>query len=262
MNEKFFKLGKNCLRLVTSEIESASFLGGKPLVSSSINWPRKNDKPLGFIAQLDLSEINNEQAIEWLPNSGRLLFFYDFYEWPWGFAPEDRGGWAILYENGSEELHFQELPSDLHKEHIASSIKYVVSEKFMSYPDGQRINFEEGELSEIDKEQYYDFIDEYYRNKTLHQIGGYPRPIQNDDMEKECQLISSGINYAYPEDYNSEEAKQLREQVNDWRLVFQFDSDDDIDVMWGDMGMLYFWVKESESKNCNFSNSWMILQCC
>ena len=77
MNENILALGKKCLRLVNSDVESASFLGGKPLVGSAIDWPRKNKKPLGFIAQLDLGEINKEQVIDWLPQSGRLLFFYD-----------------------------------------------------------------------------------------------------------------------------------------------------------------------------------------
>lgn len=49
MNEKFFKLGKNCLRFVILEIELVSFFGGKLLVSLFINWFRKNDKFFGFI---------------------------------------------------------------------------------------------------------------------------------------------------------------------------------------------------------------------
>lgn len=137
----------------------------------------------------------------------------------------------------------------------------MTAETFISYPDAQRINFEEAGLSEDDDDEYCDFIDEHYGEEPRHQIGGYPTPVQNDDMEEECQLASGGVNCGGSEGYNSKEAKRLREQENEWRLVFQFDSDDDIEAMWGDMGMLYFWVKESEAENCNFSNSWMVLQC-
>jgi uncharacterized protein YwqG len=261
MNEKILSLGNKCLRLVTSNAETTSFLGGRPLVASAIEWPRKNEKPLGFVAQLDLGEFNQEKAIDWLPQNGRLLFFYDLEEWPWGFDPKDKGGWAVLYENGTEELHLQELPSDINKEHLAPDIKYISAEKFISYPDAQRVSFSTLGLSEDDDDEYYEFIDEHYGDMPRHQIGGFPTPIQNDDMEEECQLVSSGVNCGGPEGYNSKEAKELRKQNNDWRLLLQFDSDDDVDAMWGDMGMLYFWVKENEAKNCVFSNSWVVLQC-
>lgn len=261
MNEKILELGKHCLRILPSEVEGASFLGGKPLVKTGFTWPRKNNKPLGFIAQMDLGEVNSTRAIDWLPDCGRLLFFYDLAEWPWGFDPNDKGGWAVIYESGSGELYFQELPDDLNEEHIAPSIKYVKAEEFISYPDSQRISFKEIGLSEDADDEYYDFIDEQYGDEPSHQIGGFPTPVQNDDMEEECQLASGGVNCGGPEGYSSEEAKLLRKQKNDWCMVLQFDSDDDIEAMWGDMGMLYFWVKESEAKNCDFSNAWMVLQC-
>ncbi|MBY0417268.1 MAG: DUF1963 domain-containing protein, partial [Pararheinheimera sp.] len=137
MNEKILSLGQKCLRILCAETKMASFLGGKPVVRSPIDWPRKNNKPLGFIAQLDLGEINLSRNIEWLPDSGRLLFFYDLEEWPWGFDPNDKGGWAVIYENGSGELYSQKLPGDLSEDHIAPSIKYVKAERFTSYPDAQ-----------------------------------------------------------------------------------------------------------------------------
>ncbi|WP_444894994.1 YwqG family protein [Microbulbifer sp. SSSA005] len=259
MNEKIQKLGIDCLRILSSDKETASFLGGLPLTRTSIDWPRKNDKPLGFIAQFDLEEINPEKVIDWLPSHGRLLFFYDLEEWPWGFDPKDRGGWAVIYESGDGDFQSTELPDDLNEDHVAPEIKYVISERFTSFPDSQRISFEKLGLSE--DEEYYEFLNELYGDEPRHQVSGFPSPIQNDSMEEECQLVSGGVNCGGPEGYNSKEAKLLREQENDWRLLFQFDSDDDIEIMWGDLGMLYFWVKESEARNANFSNAWLVLQC-
>lgn len=91
MNDKILSLGQECLRIIPAETQATSFLGGKPLVRSPVDWPRKNNKPLGFIAQLDLEEVNPSRCIEWLPDTGRLLFFYDLEEWPWGFDPNDKG---------------------------------------------------------------------------------------------------------------------------------------------------------------------------
>lgn len=136
-----------------------------------------------------------------------------------------------------------------------------MSEILVSYPDGQRVHFAEAGLSEDDDDDYFEFIEEHYGDKPRHQIGGYPSPIQDDNMEEECQLVSGGVDCGSPEGYTSKKAMHLLGQENDWRLIFQFDSDDDIGVMWGDLGMLYFWVREREARACNFSNAWMILQC-
>ena len=31
--------------------------------------------------------------------------------------------------------------------------------------------------------------------------------------------------------------------------------------MWGDCGMLYFWVREEDARKADFSRVWMVLQC-
>jgi uncharacterized protein YwqG len=43
-------------------------------------------------------------------------------------------------------------------------------------------------------------------------------------------------------------------------LLLQVDSDD-VGMMWGDGGRLYFWIREQDARRADFSNVWMILQC-
>lgn len=259
MNQEILSLGNVCVRLVSSKTERRSFLGGKPMVSSSFEWPRKNAKPLGFIAQLDLKEINSDKIVDWLPNVGRLLFFYDQEEWPWGFDPKDRGGWSVIYDSGSSDLNLQDTPPDMNAEHIAPTTKYIERELFTSYPDGQRVDFDAIGLSEDD--EYFDFLHEHFGDEPRHQVGGFPSPVQNDCMEEECQLVSGGVYCGNPEGYSSKQAEMLRAKENDWRLLFQIDSDDEAETMWGDMGMLYFWIRESDARKYKFSDVWMVLQC-
>ena len=33
------------------------------------------------------------------------------------------------------------------------------------------------------------------------------------------------------------------------------------DVMWGDAGIIYFWIRESDARARRFDASWVILQC-
>ena len=46
-----------------------------------------------------------------------------------------------------------------------------------------------------------------------------------------------------------------------WNLLLQVDSNEDIGMMWGDMGRLYLWITEEDLKACRFDRSWLILQC-
>ena len=49
-----------------------------------------------------------------------------------------------------------------------------------------------------------------------------------------------------------------------WILLFQMDAIkvDDYELMFGDSGHIYFWIKKEDLKNKNFDNVWLILQSC
>ena len=81
-------------------------------------------------------------------------------------------------------------------------------------------------------------------------------------MELESQLASNGIYVGDSKGYESEQAKKLEAEAKDWKLLFQFDSDEELDIMWGDCGMIYFWVQEQKARKNEFDNTWLILQCC
>lgn len=80
-----------------------------------------------------------------------------------------------------------------------------------------------------------------------HQIGGYPSPVQSDGMEAECENIArrSGHGGGDPAD---------------WRLLLQLDTDEDVGMMWYDVGALYFWIREQDARAGDFSKVWTILQ--
>jgi uncharacterized protein YwqG len=80
-------------------------------------------------------------------------------------------------------------------------------------------------------------------------------------MELECQLASNGVYCGEPAAYRDPETARLREGAEDWRLLLQFDSDDDLEVMWGDGGVLYFWIREQDARAGRFDNAWVVLQC-
>ena len=70
-----------------------SRLGGAPDGPRDFQWPVVDGRPLAFLLQLDLAALGLSE----LPTRGRLLFFYDLDNNPWGTSPEDVG-WAVIHD--------------------------------------------------------------------------------------------------------------------------------------------------------------------
>ena len=85
-------------------------------------------------------------------------------------------------------------------------------------------------------------------------------------MEEECEAVTRGYRQGSPEDYAKipeEEKSDISEKSKDWILLFQMStiSDDDYELMFGDCGHIYYWIRKEDLMNCNFENTWLILQC-
>lgn len=251
---------KPSVRLYTKKGNSSSRFGGRPLVASEdFQWPESNGKPMAFLAQIDLQEINKATDFEWLPKSGYLLFFYDVLEMPWGFDPKDRGKWKVIFQN--EAKYQKEYPSNIAKD-LKFKELFVRSQKEMTLPDIDSPEINSLKLSEDETDAYIDCKCDQDDDKPNHQIGGFPMLVQGNYMQLESQLASNGIYVGEPSGYESDEAKMLASGAKNWKLLLQFDGDDELGTMWGDCGSLYFWVEQDKAKNCNFEDVWLVLQCC
>lgn len=251
-------LGRPAAHVVRTDAPSGSYLGGSPPASTDISWPRVSGRPLGFLALVELGELAAITAVDWLPLSGALLFFYDMKEQPWGFDPKHRGGWAVQYLPSSVAGVEVPAPRDLSKEYMLPKSNVAFS-RVTTFPSAVE-ELAHLELTDEELEAYCDFQDAQFSGKPQHQIGGFANPIQGD-MELECQLVSNGLYCGDASGYNDPRAKALGEAASEWRLLIQLDSDDDLNVMWGDCGSLYFWIRESDAKAQRFENTWVILQC-
>jgi uncharacterized protein YwqG len=78
-----------------------SKMGGNPDMPEEMEWPTSNGSPLDFLMQVNLSELNMYSRPKPLPEAGMLYFFYDTSEQRWGFAPEDRESWQVLFAPNS-----------------------------------------------------------------------------------------------------------------------------------------------------------------
>lgn len=188
---------------------------------------------------LDLAEARAAGGPDWLPEAGRLLFFYDIDAWTWGINPDDAGSFVVVHETGPPVAARE--PEDLSEDakFPAYPVRFVPG---VSHP-GDRFVIDWSRFNNATEEAMWTALQALDPPEPAHQIGGYPCPMQSDTMETECQALVRGG------------------AVEDWRLLLQLDTDDSAGMMWGDVGMLYFWVREQDARAGDFSKIWMVLQC-
>lgn len=81
-------------------------------------------------------------------------------------------------------------------------------------------------------------------------------------MELECQLVSHGVSCGEAIEDDDPRVRALRPGAAEWQLLFQIDTDEEgPGWMWGDVGMLYFWIPREALRRAAFDRAWMILQC-
>lgn len=252
----------------------ASKLGGLPDLPANIAWPDCEDAPLAFIGQISLREIPSPSP---LPQDGIVSFFYDNAQSAWGFDPKDQGSFRVLYFPVSEELHRahspvkEEPPSLLQKIKGSSkkrsefyfqifAVRRLAFVPFQSIPDPCAKLLERPMRTLDDQDMYANFFDEYSHQGPAHQLLGWPTLIQNE-MELECQMVTNGIYMGNTSGYKHPRRAELERSAQDWILLLQVDSDDDAQMMWGDAGVLYFWIRRQDLERSDFGSAWCILQC-
>ena len=253
-------LATPAVHVLLQSAASRSHVGGSPELPSGMAWPDRNGSRLSFLARISLPEVQAAHPIDWLPDTGALLFFYDTVQQPWGFDPKDRGGWAVLLV---PDLADVTLRSDgLSTEESPLPRRPIGFRRVDSFPSTERDSVTALDLTNEEFDAYRDFSDLAYGGRPKHQISGFPATVQGDGMELECQLASHGLYCGDSTGYDDARASSLEPGAATWRLLFQFDSDDDLDVMWGDCGTIYFWVEGHAARTGNFDNAWLVLQCC
>lgn len=253
-----------------------SKLGGSPDVPPDFIWPEWNDIPLTFLAQIRLADIAAFDIENALPHTGHLYFFYETDEQPWGFDPKERGFFQVLYiADELQPLNRSPHPVllDEYRDSGAFAACAVSFSAQLTLPvlhyyerqAGSMIPLDipaELTMSDIEHDRYWDLHTKLTSEEPRHRLLGFPDTIQGD-MRAECQFVTHGV-YMGGGSLSPSIRKELEPDIPDWRLLLQIDTDDGDDGfggIWGDAGMLYFWIRNQDLAARDFSKSWMILQC-
>ena len=138
--------------------------------------------------------------------------------------------------------------------------KDIEFERAQSVPCRERLlGAQQTRFSEEDFDKVLDFYEEIDKESEgpPHRLFGWPSVTQNDDMELICQLGLENVPYG-DDDFESKLTEEIRRDAAEWQLLLQVGSDDDTGMMWGDGGMLFFWVCPQDAARRDFSNAWIV----
>ena len=253
----------------------SSKFGGRPDVPAGFVWPvfetktfdgeEGKPRPLAFLAQFDCARLAELDPEGLLPRTGLLSFFYELGSQRWGYDPKDAGCARVFWFDG-EPVAPAEFPRDLEEDFRLPELAAELSGG-TDAPDFQDACLA---LDYPFTANDYRFFDQARRElgyaypDNRSQLLGWPDIIQNN-MTLECELVSRGHYLGGSwESVPQEERDTLRvPSVQDWRLLFQLDTvaSGDFELMFGDCGRIYFYIRREDLLARRFDRAWLVLQC-
>lgn len=252
----------------------ASKFGGRPDVPADFVWPvfetdtREDDqvkeRPLAFLAQFDCAQLAPLDPEGLLPKEGLLSFFYELESQRWGYDPKDAGCARVFWFEGT--LAPAEFPAELEEDFRLPELAAQLSGA-TDAPDFQdacpalEYPWTANDYRIFDQARRELGMD-YPANRS--QLLGWPDMIQNN-MTLQCELISRGYYLGGSwEKIPVEERSALRTpSVREWQLLFQLDTveNGDFELMFGDCGRIYFYIRREDLAQRRFDRVWLIQQC-
>jgi uncharacterized protein YwqG len=255
----------------------ASRIGGLPDLPAGSSWPERAGVPLSLIAQIRLSEAAPHDVEHALPDEGILSFFYDSDAIGFHFDPTDRERWHVRLDKQSQLTRITP-PAHLPSQSLFAPCAITWSIEW-TLPPFESHFLEDKELTgesmfdpatripsaEDEGYGYSDLMERvaavYGRSSIVNRLLGHPDPIQGD-MQLECQLMSEGL-YHSRSGHGLDEATATTQEsaARRWRLLLQVDCGPAADMTWGDVGRLYYWIREEDLRERHFDATWLVMQC-
>ncbi|MEV0121434.1 YwqG family protein [Streptomyces sp. NPDC050703] len=242
-------------------------LGGEPRLPDTMEWPEwEGQGPLSFIASVDCAALPADALDIPFPASGTLsFFFYDgqldgdeeaFVEVD---DPETWAGARVVHVPAGVPTSRRDTPCELESyPHVplAAHVRPTVAEP--THPQIQEAlapdaePFEEYEHPVCGRK----FVDGLWQldDEVGHQLGGTPQSVQGPvELEVARAAIGPGTDWHDP---------RLVDEMREWVLLAQFDTDDAADMMWGDTGCLYWLIRRDDLAELRFDKAMFTWQCC
>lgn len=234
----------------TIALGASKFCGSPDLDPDAVlpTWitPAGIERSLSFYAQIDLAAAAAvAPAPLELPRSGLLSFFVDF-------NGDDDTGISGLYPweaSGSRVLYTPAETTLVRRTEVRGPADPAAFRPIGAWTwESVGIDMTDDEFERLDGfDVEYDSelrrdLPEGWSATGRHQLGGHARHIQHPVEEEVVQALAGCSSSTGRFDHAL--WKQVEEQVPDWRVLLQIDSDDALDVMWGDVGTLHWAARQ------------------
>jgi uncharacterized protein YwqG len=226
-----------------------SKFGGIPYLPKSAQYP-KNSKgqPLFLLVQINFAEI---PKLESFPKHG-ILQFYIGDDDQYGLQFED-----MTNQENFRICYFSEVVKN--EESLVTDFSFLPSPRFVPVSNSKSCSLvfelKQQPISAYDyqfedtifngsfpghREDLYPTLGSYEKifRADGHKLGGYPYFTQSDPRGNE------------------------KYRSKDFKLLLQVDTDSNADIMWGDAGVANFFMRETDLKECVFSEVMYNWDCC
>lgn len=240
--------------------------------AEALQWRAKAEAvgkpfPLAFIGQFDMAALSAQKGFDpLLPNTGRLLLFYDRWILPPSFDPRAGAGVRLIYDETSvSELVRAEPPEEFQaavdpRQFLLASAAIKPRSVITTIPAGGPSWRALGLSDEEDANRYHEWLYTLgwpTEESGNHQLGGWPRAIQTG-MQSQSQLAANGVYAGTSEAYESAEAKRLLANAQDWRLVLQIGRDDALGLTLP--GAFYVLMRQEDLAERRFDKAWLVYE--
>lgn len=173
-----------------------------------------------------------------------LSFFYASVKDCYGYDPEDFGAWKVMWSSPGS-LERRPTPAGLLRDNGSGPYSSCRVDYWPGHsaPCWESFQLDPFELTYRDYEAFFDAWTQFALGPQAHQLLGWAFTIQGP-MEDDCQRSIPST-----------------KGLNAWRILFQIRADEQADMEWGDVGYLYFWIRQEDLERQDFSKAWMISQC-
>lgn len=247
--QRWLGLLRPAVRLVAAGPEQAAVarLGGDPLVPAGFAWPVWDGHgPLGYVGEIDLAALARtglplDIAV---PTAGRLLLFY--FDGSYDDFEGIVGTWDTSTLAGQRLVHLTEdagtcAPLSAPQDVLRYRERRLAAAPVLTFPTWEHPALRAALLgADCDSRSLLDHpvdVGDFARScwamhsgTPSHQIGGWALPVQGPvELEVAGAALDLGDDWVDPG--RAVEARR-------WTTLVQIDSDDD--MLWGDVGTLYW----------------------
>jgi hypothetical protein len=218
---------------------------------------------LSLVAQVRLDPLHGATTVLGLPTTGLVSFFYDVEVQPWGFDPADRGSFAIVYTEDPDACAATPFPDDLAGDWRIPATG-LNPEPTITLPSPESMNFPKDLLTDDERDAWSAALSDLAGELgwgERHLLGGHPYLIQGDST-LECEIVArAGVSTGDGTAYSDPRLAGWTAGAREWVHLLQIASDEKAGLMWGDLGCLYFWMRQDDLEARRFDAAWMVLQC-